>query len=113
MTTERRITLAIVVSPDGTKCAAECPFLCEPKDEDGIVDAGFCLLPDEADLASDEEGSWLRNAKCIAASEAAREAEVDAVRRVVDAVDAKGGGFGEHDRLLFDAEIERVRRGAP
>lgn len=100
MTTERRGLFVFRTSEDGTKCAAECPFLFEPKDEDGFVDTGFCLLPNEADLAFDEEGGWLRNARCLAASEAAREAEVDALRR------GYGAAFGGRD---IDEEIERIR----
>lgn len=95
----RTIQLRVVTSPDGTKCAAGCPF----KRVLWCCLAGEVYVPD-----------MVRTDACIAASEAAREAEVDALQRGYDiGVTHTGWGpWGAGDRAM-EAEIERVRRGGP
>lgn len=98
MTTERRIMLTIATSPDGTKCAAECPHT-EP------VKGHWC------DLFGPIHGQR-RPIQCAEAEQAAREAEVDALRRGYDigVAHTGWGEMGAGDRAM-EAEIERIRGG--
>lgn len=91
MTTERRIMLTIVTDDTGTKCAAECPAYDAPSIP--CDDVGVCRMPQfiertEVDEDSGEVTQYhfevvglMRHDACIAAESAAREAEVDALRR--------------------------------
>ncbi len=91
----RRISLTIAVSDDGTKCAPECPFL--------DVSWESCSAVDRALKFDMDKGVYERHAACAEAEQATREAEASAFERAFD--------LAEQHAAARDRAIARIRGG--
>lgn len=101
MTTERRGLFVMRTDEDGAKCDAGCPhhdylWSCEMPDDDDEPAGWRCRIYDE----HGESGAKMdaRHPKCVEAEQAAREAEVAAVKRGYDLRD-------EYDADDMDADL--------
>lgn len=81
MTTERRGLFVMRTDETGTKCDVGCPHYELHLDEDGEPCVATCDAFANHEVEWDDDGHSVRLAACIAAEQAAREAEVAAVRR--------------------------------
>lgn len=91
----------VVDDADPMRCSAECPHYFNPCDHAPsdleVEDQPFCLLPvgRELDWSEDDSG-WMRTTDCIRATNAAIDAEIEALRE----------GFGMAAREAYTEVVD-------